>query len=100
MFRRPFILRRGLGFERLGGIRGGPLTPEQKQLAEEFRRGIAQALGVPPEAIRQEPIERWVRRWTEAFVKPGFLGSARDMGYEISHEIIKAYKRSGRDSPL
>lgn len=54
------------------GVTAGALTEEQMRLAEKFREGMASALGVPPEAIRQEPIERWVISWTRAFVKPEY----------------------------
>jgi len=46
------------------------LTPEEKALAEKFKRGVAQALGVPPEWINEEIVERWITQWARAFVKP------------------------------
>ena len=48
------------------------LTPEQRALAEEFRRGIASALGVPPEAIREDILVKWVKEWSRAFIKPEY----------------------------
>jgi hypothetical protein len=53
-----------------------PLTEAQRRLAEKFKVGIAEALGVPPEAINQEVVERWIREWTKAFVKPEFWAEA------------------------
>jgi hypothetical protein len=41
-----------------------------KNLAEEFRRGIAAAIGVSPEEIKPEVVEKWVREWTRAFLTP------------------------------
>lgn len=62
--------------EKLGVTPGAELTEAQKRLAEEYRRGLAEALGVKPEAIRQEPIERWIRSFTRAFVKPEYYADA------------------------
>ena len=41
-----------------------------QRLAEEFRRGIAEAIGVSPEDIKPEIVEKWVREWTRAFLTP------------------------------
>jgi len=41
-----------------------------QRLAEEFRRGIAEAIGVSPEEIKPEIVEKWVREWTRAFLTP------------------------------
>ena len=77
---------------------GSELTPAQKRLAEEFKRGIAEALGVPPEAIREEPIERWIRRWTAAFVKPTYwtsrvaLSEVRQLGFELGRLLRSEVK--------
>ena len=46
------------------------LTRKLKNLAEEYRKGIAEALGVPPEYIRQDVVEKWVREWARAFLVP------------------------------
>lgn len=49
------------------------LTDEQKRLATSFREGMAQALGVPVENIKDEPVHRWIINFTRAFVKPELL---------------------------
>ena len=49
------------------------LTEEQQRLAQSFREGMAQALGVPIENIKEEPIHRWIINFTRAFVKPEFI---------------------------
>lgn len=76
---------------------GVELTEAQKTLARSFKRGIASALGVPEEAIRQELVEKWIRRWTAAFVKPEYYAEAyvtltgaeaEALGREIA-EILK-----------
>jgi hypothetical protein len=80
---------------------GLPLTEAQRRLAEKFGLGIAEALGVPPEAIRQEIVEKWIREWSKAFVKPEFWQQVseedmRNFG-RITGEMIKAllgYKES------
>ena len=46
------------------------LPRKLQRLAEEFRRGIAEARGVSPEEIRPEIVEKWVREWTRAFLTP------------------------------
>lgn len=49
------------------------LSEEQQRLAHSFREGIAQAIGVPTEYIKKEPIHKWIINFTQAFVKPEFL---------------------------
>jgi len=46
------------------------LPRKLQNLAEEYRRGIAEAIGVSPEQINPEVVERWVREWVRAFVTP------------------------------
>lgn len=46
------------------------LPYKMKKLAEEFRRGIASALGVKPEDINPEIVEKWTREWARAFLTP------------------------------
>ena len=41
-----------------------------KNLAEEFRRGVAEAIGVSPEDINPDVVEKWVKEWTRAFLTP------------------------------
>jgi len=41
-----------------------------QRLAEEYRRSIAAAIGVSPEDINPQIVERWVREWTRAFLTP------------------------------
>ena len=41
-----------------------------KRLAEEYRRGIAAALGVSPEEIRPEVVEKWAEEWARAMLVP------------------------------
>jgi len=49
------------------------LPEPQRRLAEEFRRGIAKAVGVPEEAINEETVVKWVTGWSRAFIKPEYL---------------------------
>ena len=46
------------------------LPRKLRNLAEEYRRGIAAVLGVPPEYIRQDIVEKWVTEWARAFLTP------------------------------
>jgi hypothetical protein len=48
------------------------LTPHQKVLIEKWKRGIAQALGVPETAIREDVAEKWLLNWMRALVKPEY----------------------------
>ena len=71
-----------------------------KQIAEKFRQGIAEAIGVPPEYIREDVVERWVEGWIRAFVKPQFLtevlGSNPNpytLGLELGRMINDAIRR-------
>jgi len=71
----PFIREKALVldfFRQKVGFTAGTLTESQKQMAEEFRIGMSQALGVPPEAIREDLVTRWIVGWTKAFVKPEY----------------------------
>jgi hypothetical protein len=84
-----------------------PLTPQQKELMEKFRRGIAAALGVPPEMISEEKLEKWVRHWTAAFVKPTYpvlvgvpmaaqVVSGEELGKMLAELILEAMRGAGR----
>jgi len=44
-----------------------------RRLAGIYRRGIAEVLGVPVEAIKEDITMKWARRWVEAFVKPEYI---------------------------
>lgn len=62
------------------------LTPAQKRMAEEFRIGMAEALGVSPERIRNDVVSKWIINWTRAFVKPEHWvqkGYMRQLGKDI-----------------
>jgi len=83
-------------FRQKAGIRTGQLTESQKQMAEEFRIGMSQALGVPPEAIREDLVTRWIVNWTKAFVKPEYWAEVapttnriRDLGITMG-EILRS----------
>jgi len=91
LIKRPSIL--GVLRGQRVGITPGTLTEAQKRLAEKFKRGIADALGVPPEMIRKEPVEEWVIEFTKAFVEPSqwaqLDGQIYNLGFRIAR-IIKA----------
>jgi hypothetical protein len=46
--------------------------PQSKveEIAEKYKRGIAQAIGVAPEDINEEVVRRWAIHWLRAMVKP------------------------------
>ena len=84
-------------FRQKVGVTPETLTTSQRELAEEFRRGIAEALGVPPEAIKEEPIQRWIIAYTKAFVKPEYwaevaptTGQIRELGRQIGEIVLSA----------
>jgi len=44
-----------------------------KKIADSYRKGIAKALGVPPEDINPEVVEKYVEDLYRAFLKPGIF---------------------------
>jgi len=73
------------------GVTPATLTEAQRRLMEKFREGIAEALGVPPEAIREEPLQTWVIQWTKAWVRPEYWASLNwDRMYENAYSLGKA----------
>jgi len=102
----PFIREKALVldfFRQKVGFTAGTLTESQKQMAEEFRIGMSQALGVPPEAIREGIVQKWIVNWTRAFVKPEYWAEVapttdriRDLGRqlgEMAREALSARER-------
>lgn len=80
------------------GVTTEALTESQRRLAEEFKEGMASALGVPAEAIRQEVVEKWIVGWTRAMVKPEYYASeVRELGRDIA-EIVRSLLSRGRVS--
>lgn len=53
------------------------LPPHLQSLAYKYRNAIAEVLGVPPEAIREDIVVRWVKDWAEAYVKPEYRQMVR-----------------------
>lgn len=83
-------------FRQKVGLTVGTLTESQKQMAEEFRIGMSQALGVPPEAICEDLVQKWIISYTHAFVKPEYWAEVapttdriRDLGRELG-EIVRS----------
>ena len=84
----------------LDGVFDDPTSlsnPKLEELAQKFREGIAEALGVPPEYINEERVRKWVENWAKAWVKPEYwpevLGSpssweVKQLGYELGR-IVK-----------
>ncbi len=93
----PFIREKALVldfFRERAGVTVGGLTESQTQMAEEFRRGMAGALGVPTEAIREEIVQKWIVNWTRAFVKPEYWAEVapttdkiRDLGRQLGEMV-------------
>jgi len=84
-------------FRQKVGVTPEKLTETQRELAQEFRRGIAEALGVPPEAIREEMVQRWIIGFTKAFVKPEYWAEVapttrqiRELGRQIGEIVMSA----------
>ena len=81
-------------------ITAGTLTESQRHMAEEFRRGMASALGVPPEAIREDVVQRWIISFTQALVKPEYWVEVapttyriRELGWQLGEIARSAYFR-------
>jgi hypothetical protein len=57
----------------VGMVFGQLITaPEAERLKEKFKWGIAQAIGVKPEHIRQEVVDRWALHWMRAMIEPAY----------------------------
>lgn len=90
---------------RIFGQKLEELPPELRELAEKFRRGIAKAIGVPPEYISEEKVYKWVVNWAKAWTKPEYwqrLGISaqaianvdiEEMGYELGRIIMEALRK-------
>ena len=71
-------------------------------LANRFREGIASALGVPPEYIREDRVRRWVENWAKAWIKPEYWDEVlngvdgnkmENLGFEIGSILASARRR-------
>lgn len=65
------------------GVEPSNLNEAQKRLADEFKRGLASALGVSPGAIRQDLVENWVVEWTKAVTKPEYWRQGQELGRQL-----------------
>lgn len=70
------------------------ITQEQlEQIAERYRRGIAEFLGVPPEAIRKDIALKWAEHYVKAFTYPEYWPEhVHEMG-KISAELVEKARR-------
>jgi hypothetical protein len=91
----PFFPRKTPVLDLLRGQKVGTspetLTEAQKRLMEEFRSGIASALGVPPEAIREEPLQKWVVNWSKAWTKESYWQQGYELGKQLGEIISEVY---------
>ena len=55
------------------GIGKGKTVSSQSELAEQFRSGIAEGLGIPTEALNIEEIQQWIVKYTKAFISPDLM---------------------------
>jgi len=46
------------------------LPPRAEEIAEKYKKGIAQAIGISPQDINEEVVKRWAVHWLRAMVKP------------------------------
>jgi hypothetical protein len=49
---------------------GEAVPKEAEALKEKYKRGIAEALGISPEDINEEVVNRWILHWMRAMIKP------------------------------
>ena len=68
------------------------LPPHMQTLAIKYRNAIANVLGVPPEAIREDIVVRWVRDWAEAYVKPEYRSMIRALIYGENPRLVSTEK--------
>jgi len=80
---------------------------ELPELARAYRRGIAEAIGVPPEAIKEEKVKKWYRHFVKALVKPRYWQEAfsspnkyevRQLGRQIG-KLIRDGINEGKELP-
>ena len=48
------------------------LPEELRPVAEAFRKGMAERLGVPEEAIDENMVVKWAKHWAKSFIKPEY----------------------------
>lgn len=79
------------------------LTPEQKELAQDFKRGIAKRSGKPIEEISDKQVNRWVVNWTRAFQDPQYWkqrGYIEKLGEDIVDMIMATRQSAQLVDPL
>lgn len=73
------------------------LTHAEEALMMEFRRGMAEKLGVLPETINEDLLRKWILNWSRALAKPEHWaqeGYARRLG----EDLIKMLPHGGSSS--
>lgn len=83
------------------GIRGfGIIDPPYdinpakiEELKQKYIKGIAEAIGVPPEYINEKLAEKWVQHYIEAFVKPEDLPKVMEELGRTTGEIYKDIRK-------
>lgn len=63
------------------------LPPNLRQLAIKYRNAIANVLGLPPEAIREDVVVKWVQHWVHAYVKPEYWSRLRALLYSYEPRV-------------
>ena len=65
------------------------LPPHLQRLAIKYRNAIAEVIGVPPEAIREDVVVKWVKHWMKAYLKPEWQHVVQALVYTHYPEIVK-----------
>lgn len=65
------------------------LPPHLQRLAVKYRNAVANVLGVPPEAIREDVVVRWVTQWAKAYLKPEWQHVIHSLIYNYEKVIMK-----------
>lgn len=45
-------------------------VPMKEELIRKYREGLAMAIGVKPEDIREDILEKWLVNWLRSIIKP------------------------------
>jgi hypothetical protein len=77
----------------LGEVR----TPQEKALIEKWKRGIASALGVPREAIRDDVADQYLGWWVRLLVKQDYWRLV-GLEQEGNRATSDASKQEGKQS--
>lgn len=82
-------------FRQKGETNDETSTNAQTQLAQGFQRGLASALGISPEHIRQDLVGDWIIGFSQAIVDPALSGQVEEYGRALGQILSQALPPRG-----